>query len=203
MALFCVKSFDTEAVAARLGPLVGEDTAVVSLQTAPRSPSRGYRHTGGPASITFGEPDGRPMELEALHGFVVRRAAQHHSAVPTSETVYATLQSWAIRNQHASSRGHQRSATHGGRPPARGAGQGPDHDRGRRRPHGSAQIQPAAGNDGNQPGTRGIPPRRPGPRSASTAVPRQTAADQRRRCPSRYFSSCRAMTTRWIWFVPS
>ncbi|HEV2375500.1 MAG TPA: 2-dehydropantoate 2-reductase N-terminal domain-containing protein [Streptosporangiaceae bacterium] len=30
--LFCVKSFDTAAAAARLGPLVGEDTAVVTLQ---------------------------------------------------------------------------------------------------------------------------------------------------------------------------
>jgi 2-dehydropantoate 2-reductase len=42
---------------------------------------------------------GRPMELEALHGFVVRRAAQHGLAVPTSEAVYAILQPWAIRNQ--------------------------------------------------------------------------------------------------------
>jgi 2-dehydropantoate 2-reductase len=30
--LFCVKTFDTETAAARLGPLVGESTAVVSLQ---------------------------------------------------------------------------------------------------------------------------------------------------------------------------
>ena len=42
------------------------------------------------------------MELEALHGFVVRRAAQHGLAVPTSEAVYAILQPWAIRNQSAS-----------------------------------------------------------------------------------------------------
>ncbi len=238
--LFCVKSFDTEAAAARLGPLVGEGTAVVSLQNGVENEERLARavgqdhvmggaafifaeiaepgviaHTGGPASITFGELDGhasqradrllacceqagieaelsasiktvlwaklaficaqagltaavrlpigeiraapaawsafgrlvdevcavaeadgnpvpqaareraltlaqaaepgsfsslhddlvagRRMELEALHGFVVRRAAQHHLAVPASETVYATLQPWAIRNQHASS----------------------------------------------------------------------------------------------------
>ena len=44
---------------------------------------------------------GRRMELEALHGFVVRRAARHGLAVPTSEAVYAILQPWAIRNQHA------------------------------------------------------------------------------------------------------
>ena len=45
---------------------------------------------------------GRRMELEALHGFVVRRAAQHGLAVPTSEAIYAILQPWAIRNQRAS-----------------------------------------------------------------------------------------------------
>ena len=45
---------------------------------------------------------GRRMELDALHGFVIRRAAQHHLAVPMSEAVYAILQPWAIRNQSAS-----------------------------------------------------------------------------------------------------
>ena len=45
---------------------------------------------------------GRRMELEALHGFVVRRAARHGLAVPASEAVYAILQPWAIRNQRAS-----------------------------------------------------------------------------------------------------
>jgi 2-dehydropantoate 2-reductase len=42
------------------------------------------------------------MELEALHGFVVRRAAKHALAVPMSEAVYAILQPWAVRNQRAS-----------------------------------------------------------------------------------------------------
>jgi 2-dehydropantoate 2-reductase len=32
------------------------------------------------------------MELEALHGFAVRRAARHHLAVPMSEAAYAILQ---------------------------------------------------------------------------------------------------------------
>jgi 2-dehydropantoate 2-reductase len=45
---------------------------------------------------------GRRMELEALHGFVVRRAAQHALAVPMSDAVYAMLQPWAVRNQRAS-----------------------------------------------------------------------------------------------------
>ena len=237
--LFCVKTFDTDAAAARLGPLMGEGTAVVSLQNGVENEEKLARavgedhvmggaafifaeiaepgvilHTGGPTSITFGELDGhtserakrllacceqagfgaelsasiktvlwaklaficaqagmtaavrlpigeirsaeaawaafsrlvaevcavaeadgnpvpqaaqeralalaqaiepgnfsslhddlvagRRMELEALHGFVVRRASQHGLAVPTSEAVYAILQPWAIRNQWAS-----------------------------------------------------------------------------------------------------
>jgi len=236
--LFCVKTFDTDAAAARLGPLVGDGSAVMSLQNGVENVDKLARavgdehvmggaafifaqiaepgviaHTGGPASITFGELDGRAsprakrllacceqagieaelsasiktvlwaklaficaqagmtaavrlpigeirtaaaswaafsrlvaevcavaeadgtpvpqaaqeralalaqaaepgsfsslhddlvagrrMELDALHGFVVRRAAQHGLAVPTSETVYAILQPWAIRNQQA------------------------------------------------------------------------------------------------------
>ena len=46
--LFCVKTFDT-AAAARLGPLPGESTAVVSLQNGPRtktsSPGRSEKTT--------------------------------------------------------------------------------------------------------------------------------------------------------------
>jgi 2-dehydropantoate 2-reductase len=236
--LFCVKAFDTDAAAARLGPLLGDDTAVVSLQNGVENEEKlarvvgedhvlggaafifaeiaepgVIRHTGGPASITFGELDGstsararrllaccedahveaelsasiktvlwaklaficaqagmtaavrlpigeirtvdaawaafgrlvaevcavaeadgnpvpaagqaralalaqaaepgslsslhddlvagRRMELEALHGFVVRRAAQHGVAVPMSEAIYAILQPWAIRNERS------------------------------------------------------------------------------------------------------
>jgi 2-dehydropantoate 2-reductase len=237
--LFCVKTFDTDAAAARLGPLVGDGTAVVSLQNGVESEEKLGRavgedrvmggaafifaeiaepgvivHSGGPASITFGELDGsisarakrllayceragfpaelsadiktvlwaklaficaqagltaavrlpigeirtaeaswaaygrlvgevsavaeadghplppaaqqraldlaqgiepgsfsslhddlvagRRMELEGLHGFIVRRAAQHGLAVPMSEAVYAILQPWARRNQRRS-----------------------------------------------------------------------------------------------------
>jgi 2-dehydropantoate 2-reductase len=236
--LFCVKTFDTDAALARLGPLVGEDTAVVSLQNGVENEEKlGHvvgedhvmggaafifagiaepgviAHTGGPTTITFGELDGRiseraqrllawceragfgadlspniktvlwaklafisaqagmtaavrlpigeirtvkaawaafrrlvaeacavaeadghpvpqaaqdralamaqaiepgsfsslhddlvagrRMELEALHGFIVRRAAEHGLAVPMSEAVYAILQPWAARCQPA------------------------------------------------------------------------------------------------------
>jgi 2-dehydropantoate 2-reductase len=55
---------------------------------------------------------GRRMELEALHGFVVRRAAQHALAVPTSEAIYAILRPWAIRNQQAAERAGRRASPH-------------------------------------------------------------------------------------------
>jgi 2-dehydropantoate 2-reductase len=55
---------------------------------------------------------GRRMELEALHGFVVRRAAQYALAVPTSEAVYAILQPWAVRNQQAAERADLRALPH-------------------------------------------------------------------------------------------
>jgi 2-dehydropantoate 2-reductase len=85
--LFCVKTFDTGAAAARLRPLVGEGTAVVSLQNGIENeevPARAVGddhvmggaafifagiaepgvivHTAGPTSITFGELDGRASQ---------------------------------------------------------------------------------------------------------------------------------------------
>ena len=236
--LFCVKAFNTEAAAARLGPLLGEGTAVLSLQNgvdneeklaqaigpddvmggaafifAGKAAPGVVMHTGGPTSITFGELDGqisergqrllaccqragfgaelsesiktvlwakfaficaqagmtaavrlpigevrtvdaawagfqrliaevaavakadgspisaaaqeraltlaqsvepgsfsslhddlvagRRMELEALHGLVVRRAAEHGVPVPMSEAIYAILKPWALRNEPA------------------------------------------------------------------------------------------------------
>src|SRR5215468_12069476 len=85
--LFCVKAFDTDAAAARLGPLVGNGTAVLSLQNGVENEEKLARavgedhvmggaafifaeiaapgvivHTGGPATITFGELDGRASQ---------------------------------------------------------------------------------------------------------------------------------------------
>jgi 2-dehydropantoate 2-reductase len=234
--LVCVKSFDTETVAGRLGPLIGESTAVLSLQNGIDNEGKiaaavGWEHvmggaafifstiaepgvidhTGGPARIVFGEMDGkrtaraegllelfvkagvdadlsidirsvlwnkfaficaqagmtasvrlpiaeirevreswamfrriveevaavamasgvdigpqaidrhlafareleasstsslhydlthgRRMELEALHGTVVRLASSHRIPVPMSEAVYAILRPWAVRNE--------------------------------------------------------------------------------------------------------
>jgi 2-dehydropantoate 2-reductase len=41
---------------------------------------------------------GKPMELETLHGAIVRLARRHSVPVPTSETIYAILKPWAVRN---------------------------------------------------------------------------------------------------------
>jgi 2-dehydropantoate 2-reductase len=236
--LFCVKAFDTEPAAARLEPLLGKGTALLSLQNGVDNEEKLAQaigpdhvmggaafifagkaapglivHTGGPTSITFGELDGRVsergqrlleccrragitaelsesiktvlwakfaficaqagmtaavrlpigelrtvdaawagfqrlvaevaavaeadgspipaaaqqralalaqsvepdsfsslhddlvagrrMELEALHGLVVRRAAEHGVLVPMSEAIYAILKPWALRTEHA------------------------------------------------------------------------------------------------------
>jgi 2-dehydropantoate 2-reductase len=43
--------------------------------------------------------NGRRMELETLHGTVVRKARLHGIPVPVSETIYAILRPWAVRNE--------------------------------------------------------------------------------------------------------
>lgn len=92
--LFCVKSYDTREAAAALGPLLGDDTAVVSLQNGVDNEAwiaeevgEGHvvggvayifstvaepgvvEHTGGPARFVYGELDGeRTDRIEALDG---------------------------------------------------------------------------------------------------------------------------------------
>ncbi|MGH2779044.1 MAG: ketopantoate reductase family protein [Actinomycetota bacterium] len=44
---------------------------------------------------------GRRMELEALHGTIVRRARRHGIPVPVSQAIYAILKPWAVRNEAA------------------------------------------------------------------------------------------------------
>jgi hypothetical protein len=43
--------------------------------------------------------NGRRMELEALHGTIVQSLRQHDIPVPVSETIYAILKPWAVRNE--------------------------------------------------------------------------------------------------------
>jgi 2-dehydropantoate 2-reductase len=58
VVLFCVKSYDTESAAAALGPLLGPDTAVVSLQNGIDNEARiaeaiGWKHVLGGAAYIF------------------------------------------------------------------------------------------------------------------------------------------------------
>ncbi|MFW5896151.1 MAG: ketopantoate reductase family protein [archaeon] len=51
------------------------------------------------SSLHYDMTHEKPMELEALHGAVVRRARENDVAVPMNEAVYAILRPWAQRNQ--------------------------------------------------------------------------------------------------------
>jgi 2-dehydropantoate 2-reductase len=51
------------------------------------------------SSLHYDLTHGRRMELEALHGTVVRLAGARGVAVPVSEAIYAILRPWAVRNE--------------------------------------------------------------------------------------------------------
>lgn len=106
IVLFTVKSFDTEAAAASLQPLLGPDTAVISLQNGIDNEERlarslgadrivggaAYifanvvapgivRHSGGPGRIVIGELDGRASRrLDAF------RTACERAGIPAEVT---------------------------------------------------------------------------------------------------------------------
>jgi 2-dehydropantoate 2-reductase len=50
------------------------------------------------SSLHYDLTHGKPMELEALHGELVRRALNHGVAVPATQAIYAILRPWAVRN---------------------------------------------------------------------------------------------------------
>jgi 2-dehydropantoate 2-reductase len=93
--------------------LVAEVCAVAAADGHPVSPAAQQRvldlaqaiEPGSFSSLYDDLVAGRRMELEGLHGFVVRRAAEHGLAVPMTETIYAVLRPWAIRNQRPTSSG--------------------------------------------------------------------------------------------------
>jgi ketopantoate reductase len=69
--LFCVKTFDTDAAAARLGPLVDEGTAVVSLQNGVENEEKlaqavGEDHVMGGAAFIFAEIAETPLPARLL-----------------------------------------------------------------------------------------------------------------------------------------
>lgn len=51
------------------------------------------------SSLHYDLTHDKPIELEALHGTVVRQGRENEIAVPMNEAVYAILRPWAVRNQ--------------------------------------------------------------------------------------------------------
>src|SRR4030095_14845192 len=98
-----------DAAWAGFGRLVAEVAAVAKADGVPLPAAAQERalilaQSVEPGSFSSLHDDlvaGRQMELEALHGLVVRRAAEHGVPVPMSEAIYAILKPWALRNEHA------------------------------------------------------------------------------------------------------
>jgi 2-dehydropantoate 2-reductase len=83
------------AVAAAEGIELPSDTVERHTSFAEQLEPTGY------SSLYDDLTNGRRMELESLHGAVVRRAYLHGISVPVSETIYAILKPWAVRNEAA------------------------------------------------------------------------------------------------------
>lgn len=96
MALFRRIVEEVRAVAAAEGVELSED-AVDRHEAFARG-----LEPGSSSSLHDDLVRGRRMELEALHGIVVRRAAVHGVPAPASEAVYAILRPWAVRNERSS-----------------------------------------------------------------------------------------------------
>jgi 2-dehydropantoate 2-reductase len=86
---------EVRAVAAAEGVELGRDVVERHVAFA-RS-----LEAGSFSSLYHDLVHGRRMELEALHGEVVRRARSHGVPVPVCETIYGLLRPWALRNERA------------------------------------------------------------------------------------------------------
>lgn len=51
------------------------------------------------SSLHYDLTHDKPMELDGLHGAVIRRAEEHGVEVPTTEAIYAVLRPWDRRNR--------------------------------------------------------------------------------------------------------
>ncbi|HEY3209433.1 MAG TPA: 2-dehydropantoate 2-reductase [Actinomycetota bacterium] len=87
---------------------VGAVAAAEGIDLGPGAVDRHVRFAeelepGGRSSLDHDKSHGKRMELEALHGTVVRLARKHSIPVPASEAIYALLEPWAVRNQKSAS----------------------------------------------------------------------------------------------------
>jgi 2-dehydropantoate 2-reductase len=92
--------------------LLGEVAAVADAEGAGLSGDALDRHAafaqrlepGTFSSLHHDMTNGKPMELDALHGELLRRARKHGVAVPATEAIHAILRPWAVRNARPVSR---------------------------------------------------------------------------------------------------
>ena len=84
---------EVHSVAAAEGVALPSDTPARQLAFAESLEPGGY------SSLHFDMTHGRPMELEALHGTVVRLGRKNGVPIPMTEAVYAMLKPWAVRNK--------------------------------------------------------------------------------------------------------
>ena len=83
------------AVARASGVELSEQTVGQWMELAESLDSEMY------SSLHYDMTHGKPMELEALHGAVLRRAEENELAVPMTEAIYAILRPWTHRNQQS------------------------------------------------------------------------------------------------------
>lgn len=86
---------EAEAVARAEGASVRDDLVDHWLDFAHDLDADAY------SSLHYDMTHGKPMELEALHGAVRRRATEQDIEVPATDAIYAILRPWANRNAKA------------------------------------------------------------------------------------------------------
>jgi 2-dehydropantoate 2-reductase len=126
MAFICAQAGMTAATGLPIGEIrsapeasamfrrvVEEVCAVAAAEGGDLGPDAVDRHLGlaegleasARSSLHHDLTHGRRMELEALHGTVLRLARKHGIPVPASEAIYALLKPWAVRNEKRWQRG--------------------------------------------------------------------------------------------------
>jgi len=80
------------SVAAAKGTVLGDDAVARHEDFARRL------EPGTFSSLHFDLVHGKPMELDPLHGELVRRAHRAQVPVPVAQTIYGVLRPWAVRN---------------------------------------------------------------------------------------------------------
>jgi 2-dehydropantoate 2-reductase len=83
---------EVASVAAAEGTVLGDDT-VERHENFARTLERGTF-----SSLHFDLVHGKPMELDALHGELVRRARRAQVPVPVAQTIHGVLRPWAVLN---------------------------------------------------------------------------------------------------------